>query len=227
MKREKTEILDELEHEKEMVVALRKHLRVLELQMAQFGIATPPHVLTEIDRLSEQIQRHETQAAQLETVAVEGELPLAEVEYRVLLAENWNTVQGRPTVVGATCLELARLRLGISPERAQQLEHDIRAALAREVISGLNDGFFTDYLQGYDHNFTDEFWKIGLAIRLNVEAAIEQFHLLLPPNLTEPKPPFEQTLLEINTFWLYQQGYSSRFEQFVTALPPVLRSSNE
>ena len=226
MKLSRTAILDELEHQQSMIVALRKRLRILELQMAQHGSATPPQILTEIVSLTEQVQQHEAEVTKLETRAIENEMSSAEVEYRVLLAESWSAPHGRPTVVDQARLELARLRLGISLERAHHLEYAIRASLAQEVLHTINDGFYTDYLQGFSHSMTNEFWSIGRAIRLHIDAAMNHFHSLLPPKLCRPMPAFEETLLDVNDFWLYQQEYRTDFERFLTALPEELRRSD-
>lgn len=219
----KADTLDELAHQEAMVVALRKRLRVLELQMAQQGIATPPHILTEVASLTEQVQRHKTLVNQLEMLAAEGDVPIAEVEYRMLLAENWSTSQGYPSVVGATRLEFARLRLGILPERAIELEYDIRGEIAREVIKSIHDSFYTDYLQGFAHALEDELWTIGRAIRLNARTATDQFIQLLPPEVQATDPPFAPRLLLVNQFWLYQDRYKADFEYFISSLPEALQ----
>jgi hypothetical protein len=223
VKQLRADILDQLDHARKMALTMRTRLRVLEIQMAQRGSSTPPEILIEIETLTEQIKRHENEITRLEMSAVEGDLPLAEVEYRVLLAECWGLPQGRPSVVGAARLELARLRLGIAIERAQQMEQDIRSALAQEVISSVHDSFYTDYLQGFQHSFSNEFWTIGLAIRLHVDAAIEQFQALLPPKPQAHIPSFEQQLLTINQFWIYQPEQQAKFDQFIAALPKPLR----
>lgn len=223
MRLQQSEAAEELVHQRTVLATLRKRLRVLEVQLAQHGTNVAPHILIEIDSLSEQIKERESEIDTLTSISVEGDHSLVEVEYRVLLAEAWSTSQGRPTVVSRTRLELMRLRLGIPLERASQLEQDVRGEVAREVIDNLHDAFFHDYLQGYDFKATDEFWKIGLAIRLNVDAAIERFTALLPPKVGPTDPPFERTLLDVNGFWLYQEQYSPDFARFCQALPAALR----
>jgi hypothetical protein len=129
-----------LAHRQKMLRVLRERQRVLELQAAQFGINARPEVLTEIVTLADEITRQEDDITRLRTRAAEGAFSLAEVEYRVLVAETWNTPAGRPSVVGAARLELARLQLGIKPEHAQAIERTVRVALAQEALNALDVG---------------------------------------------------------------------------------------
>lgn len=139
----KQEIEEELTHQRKIIVVLRRRRRALELQMYQQGAHALPQIVTEIEDLREQIREREQEIAQLETRAVEEKFPLAEMEYRVLLAETWSTPQGCPTVLGREQLELARLRLGVSLERAGELEQEIRRDLATEVFSELEPQFLS------------------------------------------------------------------------------------
>jgi hypothetical protein len=134
MSDDKDEITEELAHHKEMLRLYRRRLRELERKKAQYGINTPPEVNTEIIDLTDSIERHEGEVARLQTEAVVDELPLAEAEYRAILAEVWDTPQARPTVSGEARLELLRLRLGITAQRAKELEHEIRISLAKEKL---------------------------------------------------------------------------------------------
>jgi hypothetical protein len=135
---DKQEISDAIAHQQKMLRALRQRLQQRELQEAQQGINAPPEVISDIHELTERIQRHEGELARLQTEAAVDKEPPVEVEYQALLAEVWGTPQGRPTFAGATRLNLARLRLGILPERAQELEHEVRVALAEEAVANLD-----------------------------------------------------------------------------------------
>lgn len=133
----KEELQRKFEHLGDILKVLSERRYLLERQAAQQGLQTPPQTLMEIKDLAEQIRVREQELAQLQTHLVEDNIPLAEVEYRVLLAETWDTPQFQPSLLKNTKLELARLRLGIKPERAKKLELEIRAALAREVLSAI------------------------------------------------------------------------------------------
>jgi hypothetical protein len=137
MSRTKQEIAQELTHQQRLLHVLRERRRALELQVTQQGAAAPAQLLSEIDALTSRIRVHEEEIGRLETLAAEDRLPLAETEYCVLLAEAWNTPQGNPTVADATRLELERLRLGVSPRRAHELERQIRVALAQQSLQAL------------------------------------------------------------------------------------------
>jgi hypothetical protein len=134
----KQEIDEALAHQQKMLRVLRQRLQQRELQEAQLGINVPPEVMTEIQALNERVRIHESEIERLQTLAAEGQLSVAEAEYRAILADVWGTPQGRPTVAGATRLELARLRLGVPIERAQALEHELRVALANETFSEID-----------------------------------------------------------------------------------------
>lgn len=135
---DKTEIQDALEHQHKMIRILRGRLQQRELQEAQYGIDTPPQVLTELQELQERIRNHEAEQARLQTLAVEEQFPLASAEFRAQLAEEWQRGAGRVGVAGAARLELRRLQLGIPCDLAQQFTQEIRAALAHETLARLS-----------------------------------------------------------------------------------------
>ncbi len=127
---------DALEHHKKMLKIRTRRLYILEEQEAEFGsLSVPAHIRSEIDKITEQLHQHKTEIDRLETLNVEGETPLNEVEYRVILAEAWDTPIGRPTVVGQARIEFARLRLHIDEGRSEELEWDVRKRLIRERFS--------------------------------------------------------------------------------------------
>ncbi len=132
------EIEDELAYVRELISNYRKRLRSLQLQESIKGSSTPAETVTEIGDLHEKIQIQEDELTKLKSLAVEGQLSLAEAEYRVVLAETWNTFIGRPTAYGMARLELARLKLGLKPERAKELETEIRIVLVKEIFMNLD-----------------------------------------------------------------------------------------
>lgn len=113
----------------------RNHLRI---QVAQHGNLTPIHIRTDLDDTERKLATYEQELAQLETQIAEADESVAEVEYRVHVAEAWNTPLGRPTVAGGARLELARLRLGITLERAATIEQEVRTALAYEAFTEID-----------------------------------------------------------------------------------------
>jgi hypothetical protein len=138
MKMPKEEIEVELEHVHSMLHILNERRRVLEEHQAQKGIDTEPQILTELKDIKDQIDELQNRGSELETRAVEDAISYPEAEYRVKLAQAWDTPYGRPTAQGKAQLELDRLHLGVTPERAQQLEHEIRVELAQQALSMLD-----------------------------------------------------------------------------------------
>src|SRR5215212_2390982 len=118
MKLPKKEIDAEVAHQQQAVRVLRERRRALDLQSAQLGIATPPHITTEISDLTEQIRAREEEIATLETLAAADETPVTEVEYRAMLAEAWDRSSGRLKLAPRARLDWERLRLRIAPDRA-------------------------------------------------------------------------------------------------------------
>ena len=130
---DKQDLEEQIEHHQEMLRILRRRLRVQERKEAEFGISVPAEVATEIMTLNERIAKHEAELGRLRSIAVEGDLPLAEAEYRAALAVAWEP--GKPTYAGAANLELVRLRSGIQTDRAEALEKEVRVSLAEEAMS--------------------------------------------------------------------------------------------
>lgn len=67
------EINEAIEHQKNMIRTLRKRLEQLELQKAQTGISTPPHINTEILELKEEIGSHEIELKRLQSLIDENQ----------------------------------------------------------------------------------------------------------------------------------------------------------
>src|SRR6476620_6369482 len=125
---------DEVAAAEEILVELRRRRQRLQLREAKQGDNTDPEVIGEIEALTTRITAQEAELQQLETQAAVDKWSLAEATYRELLADTWGTERGCPTIVGSERLERVRLDLGIKRERAQELELDIRAKLAKEVF---------------------------------------------------------------------------------------------
>lgn len=184
MKRTKQEIEEELNHKQNLIRTYRARLRPLEIQAAQRGLNAPPETLTEISSLTEQIRVQEDEIAKLETLAAEGQLSLAEAEFRLILAEAWDTPIGRPTAAGAARLELARLRLGLSPERAAELEKEVRARLVEEIFSTID----VLPLLGENLDAPGQIGSVQVAFTANESGSIRVDHFEVQQNLTLSSP---------------------------------------
>lgn len=137
MSLDESELIEELEHQRQMVKALRRRRRLLEHNHVTKGIETDPHILMQIEDISQQIKEREAEIARLQTISVQAEESLAEVEYRVAVAETLDTPQGIASYAGSARLELLRLRLGMPIEEAQSIESVVRAALAVRELGAL------------------------------------------------------------------------------------------
>jgi hypothetical protein len=138
------EIPEESEHLRKMLRTLRRYRREREQQAVTYGIEVPPHVSLEIRTLNEQILQKEHELTQLETLAAVDRYSLVEAEYRKLLAEELNTSNGYLGVVVSSRIELARLKLGLVREKADELEADVRSALTRETLFYVDKHFLTN-----------------------------------------------------------------------------------
>jgi hypothetical protein len=182
MATDKNELAEDIAHEEKMLHALQRRLRELELQAAQLGIDTRPATKTEIYDLSSEIERHKATLAQLRTEAAIDKESLVEVEYRKLLAEAWDTSECRPTVTGATRLQLERLRLGITPERAQEMEQQVRADLAEQAFyqSEINIRRLVDQAKHSSELIMRLMPVIGMAVRFDPSTALKVLLMLIP-----------------------------------------------
>jgi hypothetical protein len=144
MRWSKEEVAKELEGVTKVLGFLRARRRVLREQAAQYGNMAPPHILTELQDITEQIRSVEEEAERLEIQSVEDQLSLNETEYRLELARAWNTPEGYPEVEGFALLELKRLLLKLTPARAKELEREIRESLAEERLATMKN------LSGFD-----------------------------------------------------------------------------
>src|SRR4051794_5828948 len=138
MDTDKQDLDEQISHHQSMLLRLRRRLRARELQEAEHGINVPPEVTNELITLNERIGTHEAELEKLNSKSVEDTLSSPEADYRILLAEPWDTSTGRPTALGLARLERERLRMGLSSERAQELERAVRAALVEDTLLRLD-----------------------------------------------------------------------------------------
>lgn len=187
---EKPDIEKELAHQREMLRIRRERRNILEIQAAQTGSYSRPETLMEIAALNAEIERHEAEIVRLATQAAEDQFSLSEAEYRVSLAEAWDSAQGTPSIANRARLELMRLRLGIAPERAQVLEYEVRTQLATEVftnidlnpILGIQQHMSMEYLSGGMHVVLSP--ESGGTITIENLSVIQQAQIFNPMELT-------------------------------------------
>ena len=134
MRIDKAEVTGELDHQRAMVSALRKRLRVLDLQVAQQGITTQPQIVMEIASLNEQIERHRSEVEHLESALALDQFSMDELDYKQLVAQAWIPRRSWPRLVDTIQLEKKRIQIGLLPEKAKEIEREVRAELAREVF---------------------------------------------------------------------------------------------
>jgi hypothetical protein len=184
MKLTKQEIQDELTHKNVLIRTYRARIRPLEIQAAQKGLNAPPEILTEISTISELIRVQEDEISKLESLAAEGQLSLVEAEYRVIIADAWDTPSGRPSAIGTAQIELARLRFGLSSERAQELENDMRVALVKDVFEKID----ISPLIGQNLWVSPDVGTINFSIKAEGESEISIDRIEIDQNLTISSP---------------------------------------
>ena len=176
----KDEIAEELASLHEIMHALRRRRRELQKKHAVRGIDTPVDVLTEIEDVTERIRACEEEVATLKARAAADHTPIAEVEYQAMLADEWDKSTGRLKLAQRAWLDWTRVRLGITLERAQAMEHAVRVQLAEELFDDLN----LNYLP---HQFTNEpqppvpfdFVRLRKTILLDLPTAVRLFQTRL------------------------------------------------
>lgn len=129
---------DQVAAAEQVLDALRRRHHVLALSYATKGIDAEAEIILEIEALVGRIQAQEEDIARLKARAAESGFSMGEAEYRVLLAQAWESPQGHPTVAWSVRLEFERVRLGVTPEKAYEFETQIRQLLVREVFSEID-----------------------------------------------------------------------------------------
>lgn len=247
MKLSKLEIIEEIKHRRQLISALRCRCRPLELQAAQRGLSAPPEILTEITALNDQMHTQEQEISELEIINIEGELPIVEAKYKIMVARAWDNLRGKPTLAETSELELARLQKGLLSDRAQEIEREIREKLAEEALSELdvkfpellptrikyrglgfeltNDVTYQSKTSYYSEEtlktYEDSLRIIGRAIRLNYLTAIRLLLIIIPLELKLHIDEFKLNLLHTNRVWNYQEDgetFNCFFRIFAKAL---------
>jgi hypothetical protein len=177
MQLSKEEIPREIAHQQQAVQALNDRRRVLDLQAVQFGSLTPPHIVTELASLTEQIQARESEIADLKSQSAVDQIPVEEVEYHAILAEEWDKSGGRLKLAQQARLEWARVRLGIALERAQAMEQTLRVQLAEELFDDLTLNYLPhNYSNWPQPKATFDFDRLRKAILLDLPTTVRVFH---------------------------------------------------
>jgi hypothetical protein len=182
MKISKEEITEELASLQEIVRALRRRRRELQRQGAIRGNSVDPAVRIEIQDITAQIQEHEGEISTLEAMAAADQVPVEEIEYQAMLAEEWDKSSGRLKLAQRARRDWMRVRLGIALERAQAMEHAVRTQMAEEIFEDLN-------LSYLPHRFDNvppppilfDFDRLRKAILLDLPTAIRLFRVRLVP----------------------------------------------
>jgi hypothetical protein len=174
---DKKEIDEELSHQRDILKRLRDNYRTLEKQEVSFGLSVPPHVVSEMSRLTERIQQITERIEHLEIQSVEEDYSLAEAEYRVMVARAWEG--GQLSALGGAELQLSRLKLKIPKERADQIEQEIRTELARSIFSAVSLEIIWQRLDSKNRDKFKLFYKL---IKLNqrefVDMAVRSFEIV-------------------------------------------------
>jgi hypothetical protein len=138
--------------------------------------------------------------------------PLAEAEYRAVLARIWDSSHGKLLIADSTSLELLRLQLGISLEKAQELERDIRTQLAEEAFRAINieDIIFGRWM-GHDQGL------LARAIRFDALTALRLLLQHLRSNVSRDIESRRVWYLRESGVWPDTEEYD-RFSQFLTDL---------
>lgn len=180
MELSKDEIAEELNSLGEIMRALRRRRRELQKKHAARGIDTPVEVLTEIEDVSEQLRAYKEEVATLKAWAAADHAPITEVEYQAKLAEEWDASAGRLKLAQRTRLDWMRVRLGITPERAQAMEHTLRAQLAEELFDDLNLNYLPHKFSNVSQPPTPfDFARLRKATLLDLPTAVGLFHARL------------------------------------------------
>jgi hypothetical protein len=157
-------------------------------------------------------------------LAAEGQLSLAEAEYRVMVAKAWDTPRGKPTLAGNAELELSRLRMRLVSESAKQIEHDVRVGLAEEAFSGL-DARFLDRLPTQPKPIKPSPQKITEAVSGDIIQSdlshIGSASVTIIGNSPETEDPYEVSLKLIGR--AIRLDNPTALNLFLTILPPSLR----
>lgn len=171
---------DDLAEERQQLQSILRVHRRRRLQSAMQGISVDPKVLIEIDDITDKIHAYETELADLESLAAADQTPIGEIEYRAMLAEIYDLSDGRLRLAQRTRLAWARVRLGIAIERADEMDHTVRAQLVAELFDDLNMGYLPQPAAFPDPTMAFDFDRLCKAIALDFSTAVAIFCERLP-----------------------------------------------
>ena len=212
MRPSENEIKEEIKSKQKIISKLKGQRRELEQQMANFGsLYVPPYIMQQITELTDQIAQKEQDLAQLRTQSVETTLPVAEVEYRAVVAEAWSKSSGWLSAVDEARLELERLRLGITEQRSKEHHDAVRSRIAVETLLDLE----LNYIQGEPDIRSSAVQRIIRAFRLDPHKSED----LLRQNIDEASIEVLVEWLKITrTIWRSEEEYTeldSLFKQLM------------
>jgi len=212
------QIAEEIAHKQHVLDMLHRNRRQLEVQAVQQGAQPDLRITNELTEIIEKIRSYEEELRQLNTEAAVDQFSLAEADYRAALAKAWHTCPGQIGIVDRAALDLKRLRLGILPERAHDLEREIRAALTEELFYTIDPGLIP---RGDWIDRDDPVRKIGRIVRLDPRMAIRLLLCYNEADIREALQSSKDTILRTNNVWPNTQDYAV-FEQFFVDLQQVL-----
>lgn len=125
MKLSQEEIAEELASLQKIVRSLRRRRRELQSQEAIQGISSDPKIVMEIEDITVHIREHEEEIARFETIAAAEHVPVEVIEYHAILAQEWDQSVGHLKLAQRARLDWTRVRLGISLERAREMEYAV------------------------------------------------------------------------------------------------------
>jgi hypothetical protein len=132
-KRDRQILAEDIKHNQDILQILRHQLRDREILVVKHGMLPPTSLISEVVSIKSDIDKREQELMKLESQLVENGISLEDVQYRLLIAESWDTPSGMPGFTGNLRMEAARLEHGIPLEAAAAIEKGIRLQLAREA----------------------------------------------------------------------------------------------
>ena len=211
------ESFDELAGAQRVLTFLRRRRQYLLEQAAVEGPKTPFATHAEIEQVSTEISRYETEIARLQTEMAIDRFSVAEAEYRAALATAWHTCPRPLGIMDRTALELKRLQLGIIPERAGELEREVRTTLAEEIFYQIQP----ELIPNGDWIGRDTVQEIGRVIRLDASTATRLLIHYTRADIRELLIHHKEDLLRKNNVWEDTEDHAM-FEQWLADLLQTL-----
>ncbi|HYF64149.1 MAG TPA: hypothetical protein VD886_15110 [Herpetosiphonaceae bacterium] len=133
---DKDEIQRQLEHQRKLLAVWRGHAEHVEIQIAKSGFDVSSKLIQELREYQDQIKEVEARINDLEIQSVEEDFSLAEAEYRVIAARAWK--DGFLDALGGAELQLSRIRLKITIERAEKIEQEVKTIMLKNIFRALS-----------------------------------------------------------------------------------------